>query len=394
MNERLASTRILQIHNRYRQSGGEDVVVDAHRNLLEGAGYGVYRFEMTNPEGGLASAMSLAMAPWNPLSAFRLRTKLRDSHPHVAHVHNTWFAISPSVINILAAEGVPTVMTLHNYRLTCINAQLLRDGQPCQVCVGRGPWMGVRYRCYRDSYVASAAAAASLSLNRRLETYESGVDTFLVFTSFQRDLMTDAGLPSDKVEIVPNFVADPGPRLNRPGESDTLLFVGRLSPEKGIDRLIAAWERLEPRGLRLVVIGDGPLLHSLAARDVPGVEFKGHVPGDNVRASMLRARALLYPSILYEGQPMVLLEALASALPVVASNIGGVAATLGDAAIFTEETEWDDALAATFTLGDTDLVSLSDAARQRYLKEFTPAGTLEKLENVYSTILTAEKARR
>ncbi len=387
MTEHPIPTRILQVHNRYRKAGGEDIVVDAHRDLLEEAGCQVHRFEVVNPEGRIPAAVRLGVAPWNPMPANQIRSVVRNWRPQVAHVHNTWFSASPSVIGALRAERVPTVMTLHNYRLTCINAQLLRNRQPCHLCVGNHPWRGVQFRCYRGSLLASAAAATTLSLNRMLKTHEKGVNRFLVFTSFQRDLMIEAGIRPEKLELVPNFVADPGQRDCEPEASDILLYVGRLSPEKGVDQLIDAWARVMPAELRMVVVGDGPLRSTLAARRVPGVELRGWVSAEEVRALMLKARALLFPTIWYEGQPMVLLEALASGLPVVAPRIGAVASTLDEAALWVGDAGWEAALKEVSALSDAQLSSLSRAARRRYLDEFTPADALSRLAEVYWNVL-------
>ena len=390
MTARSSPARILQVHNHYRLAGGEDTVVNSHRVMLEHAGYEVRRFDPTNPVGAVATALQLGAAAWNPASARRIRSAVRGWRPQLAHVHNTWFSASPSVVTALRSEKVPVVMTLHNYRLTCINAQLLRQGRPCELCVGSSPWKGVQFRCYRGSYPASIASAATISLNRKLATWERGVDRFLVFTSFQRDIMVSAGLNPDRIEVVPNSVVDPGPRAHQSDASDMMLYVGRLSAEKGVDQLVDAWERVGPTGLKMVIVGDGPLRPALEARRVPGVEFRGQISSGQVRQLMLRARALLFPTIWYEGQPMVLLEALAAGLPVIAPRIGAVEPTLEDAAYWTKDSGWEATLEEVSDLGDAQLSSLSRAARERYEHEFTPEHTLNRLTDIYGEVL--EKA--
>ena len=238
--------------------------------------------------------------------------------PDVAHIHNTWFALSPSIVPAIASQGVPIVMTLHNYRMTCINAHLLRDGIPCELCIGNSPWQGVRFKCYRDSVSGSIAAALTNSV-RRLSRGWDGVTRFLALTEFARDVYVRAGLDPDRISIKPNFVADPGPRPSPPSQSDVVLFVGRISEEKGADLAAAAWERAAPRGLRLVMIGDGSIRSHLQLQH-PHVEFLGWLDRDQVRRRLLEARALLFPSRAYEGQSMVLLEAMAAGLPILASD--------------------------------------------------------------------------
>jgi hypothetical protein len=162
--------RVLQVHTHYREEGGEDSVVRAEAELLRSAGHDVVVHQARNPSGALATGASLAMSPWNPLAAREVRRLAERVRPDVAHVHNTWYALSPSVLAALSAAAVPVVMTLHNYRLLCANAQLFRDGRPCEDCVGSHPWHGVRHRCYRGSALASAPAAATIAFNGRRQT--------------------------------------------------------------------------------------------------------------------------------------------------------------------------------------------------------------------------------
>jgi glycosyltransferase involved in cell wall biosynthesis len=371
--------RILQLHNHYREPGGEDTVVEAERALLEGAGHELIRFERTNPVGVAATASSLLAAPWNPITASQVRQLVRTRRPSVAHVHNTWFSLSPSVIEALHREGVPTVMTIHNYRLACLNGQLLRQGRPCQICVGTHPWNGVRYRCYRDSLAGSAVAAATISLNRSLGTWKNRVDRFLVLTDFMREILERTGLPSSRIDLTPNFVDDPGPRRSMPGQSETVLFVGRLAPEKGIDLLIDAWESSAPPGLTLEVVGDGPMLTILKRRAVSGVVFRGLVSRAEVRRLMLTSRALAFPSIWYEGQPMVILEALAAGLPIFASDLGGTAETLGEGGVTVDS--WSSFSFADWS--DSVLNAVGSAGRRQWEDRFTPQLHLERLLGSY-----------
>ncbi len=314
--------KILQVHTRYRQQGGEDTVVRAEAELLRSLGHEVVQVEAHNPEGRVAAAAALALSPHNPRAAAGMTRVARRVHPDVAHLHNTWFAMSPAVAGALRSLQIPVVMTLHNYRLLCTNAQLFRDGAPCEDCVGSHPWHGVRHRCYRSSATASTAAAVTIAVNRK--RWDRDVALFLALTDFARERFIAGGLDPLKVRVKPNFVVDPGPRSRPPQASDQVLYVGRLSHEKGVAELTAAWEAAAPDGLELLVIGDGPQHATLAASPPPGVRFVGRQPAAQVRDLMLGSRALVVPSLWYEGQPMVALEALAAGMPVVAADIGGL----------------------------------------------------------------------
>jgi hypothetical protein len=172
--------KILQIHNQYREQGGEDSVVRNEGELLAAAGHEVVVHMVRNPSTAVRTGASLALSVWNPLAAREVRNLAERVRPDIAHLHNTWYSLSPSVLAALAAAAVPVVMTLHNYRLLCVNANLFRDGHVCEDCVGSHPWHGVRHRCYRGSLVASTPAAATIALHRPLGTWNRHVRLVLV----------------------------------------------------------------------------------------------------------------------------------------------------------------------------------------------------------------------
>lgn len=382
--------KILQVHNRYREPGGEDAVVAAEAELLRSSGLLVMQVDAENPHEAARTAGNLLLAPWNPLAAHRIRRAVESFEPDVAHVHNTWFSLSPSVVAALRAAGVPVVMTLHNFRLTCANAQLFRNGEPCELCVGTHPWHGVRYRCYRGSMVASASAATTIAVNRRLGTWIRSVTTFVALTQFAKSVMVRAGLPEHAIRVKPNFVPDPGPRRTRPSDSSEVLFVGRLSAEKGLGRALEAWREAAPADLHLVVVGDGPERASLEATAGRGVRFLGRLAPAQVQQRMLASRALLFPSRWYEGQPMVILEAFAAGLPVLGSDLGATAELLEetpDWRVASGSKGWHHALPL---LQDRRAVNAAGAAvRGTYERSFTPEAAATRLRAIYEEAIAS-----
>lgn len=378
---------ILQIHTRYQQSGGEDTVVAAEANLLEQAGHTVRLFEAKNT-GGLAGASQLVASPWNPRSAHRLAASIQVERPDVAHIHNTWFAMSPSVVRGLRAAGVPTVMTLHNYRLVCANALLLRDGRPCELCVAGSPRQAIRYGCYR-SRPESAVAAGAIALAAKTDVWGKNVDVFLALTDFMKTIMVRAGLPAEKVVVKPNFTPDPGPRIQAADQSDTVVFVGRLSEEKGAHRLLEAWSAAPPSNLRLKIVGDGPLRSMLEAEAPSSVEFLGSIPHAEVPVLLRSARAMVFPSTWYEGLPMTIIEAFASGLPVLANNLGAMASVvkpLGERWLVpaTDTTNVDPWIDALTRLSDSSAIGAASAqARAAYEASYTPEANLTALTGAY-----------
>lgn len=376
---------ILQIHNRYREGGGEDTVVWRERALLEAAGHEVVGFQTENPPGMVAAAGTLLVSPWNPVSAGHVGDMIANQRPDVAHVHNTWWRLTPSILKPLAHAGVPVVMTLHNYRLLCANAMLYRGGRPCEDCVGSHPWHAALHACYRGSILGSIAAATAIALPRMLDVWQDA-DLLLPLTEFSRERFIAGGFPRDKLIVKSNFVDDPGPRANDPSGSGVVLYVGRLSEEKGIQVLLDAWHDARPDGLKLVVVGDGPLRRHLEASAPVGVRFVGRMEPDQVRQLMLAARGLVLPSVCYEGQPVVLLEALASGLPVVISEIGGIPETVGDlrAAVLAPPGDRSAWAAALSWLTDASWVDAAGAhARAVYEARYTPDRALDALLAIY-----------
>jgi len=377
--------RVLQIHNAYRHFGGEDVVVEEEARLLRQAGHSVRQHTVRNPEGDVEATQKLVRAPWSPASRSAVSEIVEETKPDVAHVHNTWFTLTPSIFAALSDQAVPTVMSLHNYRLMCLNGLLLRNGEPCTLCVGRGPGPGVRHRCYRDSFAASAMAGLTLSLNRARDTWAS-VDLYLANSDFARNTYITSGLAPEKVEVKPNFVSDPGTRPIPPDESNVVLYVGRLSPEKGAHFACELWEESGPSDLVLRVIGEGPDRERLESSH-PNVEFAGHMPRSEVTEEMLRARALLFPSLTYESCPLVLVEAFAAGLPFLTNRRGAMAELAGlmDPEWARQPNDADDWARGLELIRDDQLVSSAGrAARSAYEAHLTPARSLSRMEEIYA----------
>src|SRR5918999_951602 len=289
--------KVLAVHNRYQQPGGEDQVFLAETALLESYGHSVVRYSTHNDRVAAMNRLALAgNTLWNSSTYQELRTLIRQERPHVVHFHNTFPLVSPAGYYAAKAEGVPVVQTLHNYRLLCPNALFFRDGRVCDDCMGKVvPWPGVVHKCYRGSRAASGLVTAMLTTHRVLRTWIRMVDVYVALTEFAQRKFAEGGLPAGKIVVKPNFVyPDPGPGEGRGAYA---LFVGRLSPEKGVGTLLAAWERLERR-IPLKVVGDGPLREQAveAANRYPCVEFLEHRPADEVHALLNEPTMLVFPS--------------------------------------------------------------------------------------------------
>lgn len=319
--------RVLLGHAYYREPGGEDAVFRHEKKLLEDHGVEVVPLERHNTairESGFLSRITLAQSTAWSNSAYQMVAKLIDQHrPSVAHFHNTFPVLSPSVYAACTDKGVPVVQTLHNFRLICPGAMLFRNGRPCEDCIGRLPFPAVRYRCYRDSASATAAISWMIMRNRLAGTFRRRVTRYIALTHFAASRFVAGGLPENRITVKPNFLADPPP----PGQGlgGYAVYVGRLSREKGIETLLSAWDRIKNVGLK--IIGDGPMraeLEERARQMRVRVEFLGHRPRSEIFRIVGDAAFQIVPSRQYEGFPLVVLEAYACGTPVVASKIGSL----------------------------------------------------------------------
>jgi glycosyltransferase involved in cell wall biosynthesis len=311
--------RILVVHNRYQQPGGEDAVVEAEVNLLRRRGHAVETYIRDNDELNEMSRLNaLAENLWSRRTWSGVAKLTRAFRPDVIHVHNTFAMVSSSVYWAAARAVVPVVQTLHNFRLMCVQAMFLKDGKVCEDCIDRVPWRGVVHKCYRSSGLYSAAQATVIGMNRAIGTYRDRVTRYIALTDFCRDKFIQGGLPAERISVKPNFVdIERVPTNGRRGG----LFVGRLAAEKGVDVLLAALKELP--NVSIDVIGDGPERARLAEH--PQVNLLGWLGAAEINERMQRAAYLVMPSIWYENFPRTLVEAYANGLPVIASRLGSLA---------------------------------------------------------------------
>ena len=315
------------MHSRYKpgQVSGENRVVADEARLLSQAGHSVDLWDPLHGEdlGKLDLVRTGSDAVWSRSASRMVRNRIRERRPDVVHIHNMFPLLSPAVIRAAHKAGVPVVCTLNNYRLLCLPAIFLRDGQPCELCLGHVPWQGVRHGCYRGSKAASAAIATSLTLHRGIGTFDE-VSLYLAATRFVRDKHIEGGFDPAKIRVKPNF-AWTAPRRQGPG--DYFLFVGWLAPEKGAALLVDIWE---PSFGRLLIRGDGPQEAELRARASPQIEFVGRLEHEALQGLVAGARAVLVPSLSFEGLPRTITEAFAAGVPVIASRVGAIPEVVED----------------------------------------------------------------
>ncbi len=377
--------RVLVLHSRYLSgaTSGENRVVDDEVRLLKAAGHSVELWDPSLDSVSMSSRIkSAAEAVWSRASASTVHRLIVDTRPDVVHCHNLFPNLSPSVLRAVHSTGTPTLITLHNYRLMCLPATFFRDGHVCEECLGRIPWRGVAYGCYRDSKVGSLPYATSLTLHRAIHTFEQ-VSLFLAVSRFVLDKHREAGIDEARLRVKRNF-SWPLPRRSGPG--DYFLFLGRFAKEKGLRMLLDAWEDLDAE---LLLIGEGPDGDALKELAPANVRFQGSVPAEAVPELLRSARAVLVPSLWGEPAPRVITEAYSAGVPVLASRMGGlpemVDQDVSGLLVDNDPGSWKKAIERLAR--DEESERLGEGARALWEQEYSPKRALSALEQAYRDVM-------
>ncbi|MEX0965806.1 MAG: glycosyltransferase family 4 protein [Bacteroidia bacterium] len=381
--------KILQVHNFYKFSGGEDQACENERNLLESNGHQVIRYEKDNSAIDKMSAgqkLSLMWkTTWNKDTIPEVTVLLRREKPDVCHVHNFFPLISPSVYQACKNEGVPVVQTLHNFRLMCANGIFLRDGQACEKCLHHSNFNAVRYKCYRDSAVQSLAVEHMITTHQKRNTWNKLVDAFICLSEFSKQKFVQAGLAAEKIRLKPNFLfSDPDPDYSGDGSA---IFVGRFEEAKGAQIILQAARKLPDLEFNIV----GEVIIDVKKADYPNIRFLGKLPHQQVIERIRESSFMVFPSLCYEQLPLTIIEAFACGKPVIASHLGNMKNMVEDKlnGLFFETGNPDDLVAKVSELVNHPgrMNELGKQARQTFEKRYTADTNYEILIKIYKKVI-------
>ncbi len=380
--------KILAVHNHYQIRGGEDESFEVEVNTLRGAGHDVVTYTQDNERVERIGRVRTALRTiWSQQTYREVRRVLADGNIDLMHVQNFFPLVSPSVYYAGRTARVPVVQTLRNYRLLCPNSLFFRDGHVCEDCMGKFvPWPGIVHTCYRDSKTATATVGGMITTHRLLHTWDQMVDVYVALTEFARKKFIQGGLPADKIVVKPNCVY-PDPGIGA-GAGGYILFVGRLSPEKGVGTLLDAWQQVG-HGRRLRIVGEGPLRSVVeeASQRMPEIEYLGRQELADVYRLMGDAEAVVFPSEWYETFGRVAIEAFAKQTPVLAARIGAIAEVVddgrtgllfqpGDVGDLCRQLEW-------VWSHPGAMVEMGQEARREYEAKYTASRNYQMLMEIY-----------
>ncbi len=392
---------VVMFHNRYQYAGGEDAATKADVEMLREYGHQVTLIEVHNDIIKTYSRFDklklFAETAWNFKVYREMRSQLQELKPDLVHVQNFFPLFSPSIHAAARSLKIPTVQHLHNFRLGCLNGYLFREGKICEACVGRNPWRGVGYGCYRDSSIASLAVWAMVTFNRWRRTWEQDVDAFITPSHFAAQKLREIGIRGDRLYVNPNVVTLVDVESLSPvqPENPNFLFVGRLSAEKGIITLLKAWTALNKKNWQLRIIGDGSeksnLQRFVNEAKLTNVHFLGYLTPQLVTSAMQSATAIVLPSQCYETFGRVVVEAFACNKPVIASDLGALSELITSEYngflipcdrinAWTEKLHW-------CGINPEAMQTLGKNAYQTYQELYTRSTNYHQLMKIYGSVL-------
>lgn len=313
--------KILNVHNRHVGPGGTEIMFGAITRLLRSRGHDVVEVHRDNADlkslwqkiGAFGSAI------YSPAAYREFVRLIRTEKPDLAHVHNLYPQLSVSILDACRENGVPVVLHVHDYKITCPTAQHLRNGQPCDKCTRLGEHWCAIHNC-RGSLPMSVSYAIRNAYARSSGKIHDAVSLYICCSEFVRSRVVAGGYPAQRVVAVNNFFELP-PFTGRSGEGEYIAYVGRISPEKGIDVLLAC---ARETGLPVRIAGDPDGMPGIVERAPANVRFTGKLDRVQMQGFLDGARLLVVPSIWWEAFGLVAAEAMSRQLPVIATRTGGL----------------------------------------------------------------------
>jgi len=388
--------KVLIIHTYYKLKGGEDSVVENEMELLRSNGLTVELLSFSNSGNTL---LKLAQLPFNFSSYRQTKAKIASFKPDVVHIHNLHFSGSAAVVYAVKNTGTPLVMTLHNYRLLCPSGSLFHNNTLFMDSISPGfPWLAVKEGVYQNSSLITFWISLSMYLHHKIGTWKR-VDRFISLGIHSKELFSDSALQpyADRLVVKPNFVY-PGPDTIPDIQSSYYLYVGRLTEEKGLKVLLAAFAENQ---LPLVIVGTGPLADVVTeyAAKYKNITFKGEQKKKQIVDLLDHAKALIFPSLWYETFGMVVIEAFSRGIPVITSNHGNM-----------KNLVTDQYNGLTFNVGSSEDLSKTvtefeqmdrskknvfrQNARTTYVSNYSPERNFQQLLDIYKAAISMKLYRR
>ena len=380
--------RVLIVHNYYQLPGGEDTVVANEKKMLEDNGHTVILYTRNNSELtklGILRKMLLPFAAVFNLETYRdIRKIIRDQKIDIVHVHNTLSLISPAVYYAACSVKVPIVQTVHNFRLLCPGAIFYRDGHVCEDCVTKGLMCAMKHKCYRKNRLQTLVCVVSTGIHRMTGIFRKIY--YISLTDFNKEkLLNLKQIQKDKVFVKPNFIQKTEEFVPNHNRANQFVFAGRLEKIKGIDFLLEAWKQMGGKAPKLIICGVGPMeewCREYINKNRLNAEMKGYIPNAEVQKIISESKALIFPTQLYEGFPMSIVEAFSTGTPVICPDFGNAGSIVSDHVTGYKYVK--DSLESLISAVENVDGRISESTYNEFLEKYTEDHNYRQLTDIYA----------
>lgn len=393
--------KILIIHDHYKERGGEDIAVESLINLLQSNEFQIRIYEQNNTVttswNWKQKLFFLFNTVYSTQTTNEIKKVIKEFKPDIAHIHNVFPLISPSVYRVLHKEKIPIVQTIHNFRFMCPNGLFYTNGHLCEKCKKGCTFPAIWKKCYRNSFLLSGLYALTIALHRILKTF-SLINSFIVLNNFTKDKLIESGIAREQsISVIPNFFSSHYEPQKINENDQYLVYIGRLSPEKGVEDVINCARKIP--GLRVKIIGTGLLEGDLKKEASVGmqsrIEFTGYLSGQRKEVALRNALAIVIPSKCHEQFPITALEAMALGKPLIVPNISGLNEIVDDqkTGLIYEPGNIDDLAIKINTLLQNHTLNkkLGAQARKKYVEQYSQELYLSRISFVYESLLRQEE---
>lgn len=394
---------ILIVHNFHRSGApsGDDTVVKREMSLLQEKGHNVLLFSKFNDDfkkfGIFEKIETFINLHYSKKIYDELKSVLTSGKFDIVHIHNLFPLITPSAYFACRDAKVPLVHTLHDFRFFCANAFLFRDGNICELCAKKSTINALKYKCFKNSFIASLFVSRYLSKVKQ-GGYFKIPTKYIALTEFSKQKFSELGIPINKIIVKPNFVENTLTNLAKK-KREYFVYVGRLSEEKGIKTLIEAFADVRLRKIHLKILGAGPVETEVKRlvniNGLTNIEFLGMIPKEKVLNYMAESIATIFPSMWYETFGLTIVESFSVGTPVIASNFGTMSFMITPfktGLLFEKGNPQDLAEKILFLYNNRELAyQMGKNAREEYLQKYTPEVNYNLLMQIYDEAINDNK---
>ena len=388
---------VLLIHNYYKSRGGEDTAYDWQKRILKENGHDI--IEYSNNSKDIDNIFKRSYAFLNSFYSHKtyrdLKEIILEKKPDIAHIHNIYPLITRSVYDVLSDNYIPIVQTIHNYRFFCANGLCLNKGEICNKCENLSIG-NIFHNCSDSQKLYNFLLALNIYILRKKDIYLK-VSNFIALSNFVKKKLVKVGIDKAKISVIKNILENKAiDIISEDTEKKYFVYLGRLSQEKGIQKLVKVFTDLKK--VKLKILGDGPLYENIknkiTSQKISNISLLGYIDGEEKYKTIKSAYAVVIPSICYEVSPMVIAESFKLGIPVIVSNIGSLPENIVDGKngyIYNDLHKLKNIILKVASLDKRKVKKIAANCISSYRKIFDSNYNFDLLIDLYKSILSSKK---